>query len=149
MKHIFPNEIYIGYAICKKCNNREFIVSGQSQICNNCGGLIFVTEERSYVLNKDNIEDRKIDTFRKNKLIYPKEIIVGYAKCSNVLNGEEVVLKDIVICQECKEKMIIEDTIKYFYSNKTYECPICKYDRLYKTPYRSNRTRFLWNLSTM
>jgi hypothetical protein len=41
----FPDEIAIAYAVCgKECGNREFIVDGQSQVCQYCGKLMFRTE---------------------------------------------------------------------------------------------------------
>lgn len=36
MKSNFPDELYIAYAVCEQCNNKEFIISGQTQICNKC-----------------------------------------------------------------------------------------------------------------
>ena len=47
----FPNEIYIAYAVCgKECGVREFIVDGQTQVCQHCGNLMFRTEDKKYVL---------------------------------------------------------------------------------------------------
>ena len=49
----FPQEIYVAYAVCaKKCGNREFIVDGQSQVCQYCGGMMFRTEVKKYVLER-------------------------------------------------------------------------------------------------
>lgn len=116
MKHIFSEKIYIAYAICKDCNNKEFIVSGQTQFCNNCGELLFREDEMLYTLKKEKINNATKDIFMKDKILFPQEIIIGYANCSNVLNGEEVVVKDVVICQECKERMTIHEMTKYFLS---------------------------------
>jgi RNA polymerase subunit RPABC4/transcription elongation factor Spt4 len=47
----FPKEIYIAYAVCGKiCGNREFIVDGQTQVCEYCNKNMFRTEIRKYVL---------------------------------------------------------------------------------------------------
>jgi len=47
----FPQEIYIAYAVCgKKCGTREFIVDGQTTVCQQCGKLMFRTEVKKYVL---------------------------------------------------------------------------------------------------
>lgn len=47
----FPKELHISYAVCgKKCGNKEFIVDGQSQVCQYCGKLMFRTEVKKYVL---------------------------------------------------------------------------------------------------
>ena len=47
----FPKEIYVAYAVCgKDCGNREFIVDGQTQICEYCKKQMFRTEVRRYVL---------------------------------------------------------------------------------------------------
>lgn len=40
----FPEIIHIAYAVCgKDCGNREFIVDGQTQVCQRCGKLMFRT----------------------------------------------------------------------------------------------------------
>jgi hypothetical protein len=47
----FPNEIHIAFAVCgKKCSNKEFIVDGQSQVCQYCEKLMFRTEIKKYQL---------------------------------------------------------------------------------------------------
>ena len=117
MKHIFSKELHIAYAICKNCNNREFIVSGQTQFCNHCGELLFRENEMLYTLKREKTNNMIKDVFVKDKIIFPQEIIIGYANCSTTTNGEEVVVKDIVICQECKERMTIHEITKYFLSN--------------------------------
>lgn len=119
MKHIFSEELYIAYAICNNCNNKEFIVSGQTQFCNHCGELLFRENEKLYTLKREKINDMTKDVFAKDKMLFPKEIIVGYASCSNASDGEEVVVKDRVVCQECKERMTIHETTKYFLSNNS------------------------------
>jgi len=49
----FPQEIYVAYAVCAtECGNREFIVDGQSQVCQYCGGLMFRTEVKKYILER-------------------------------------------------------------------------------------------------
>ena len=46
----FPEEIPIAYAVCSKsCGNKEFIVDGQSQVCQYCGKLMFRTLVKEYV----------------------------------------------------------------------------------------------------
>lgn len=114
MEHIFSKKLQIAYAICRTCNNKEFIVSGQTQLCNHCGELLFRTDEKQYTLNQKKANITKKDKFIKNKLFFPQEIIIGYANCSDSANGEEVVIKDIVICQDCKERMNINGMVKYF-----------------------------------
>ena len=50
----FPKEIHIAYAVCgRECGNREFIVDGQTQVCEYCGKLMFRTEVRKYNLSKE------------------------------------------------------------------------------------------------
>lgn len=45
----FPKKISIAYAVCSKtCGNKEFIVDGQSQVCQYCGKLMFRTEVQEY-----------------------------------------------------------------------------------------------------
>lgn len=47
----FPEEIYIAYAVCaKEPGNREFIIDGQSQVCQYCGGIMFRTKVNKYVI---------------------------------------------------------------------------------------------------
>ncbi len=49
----FPNELHIAYAVCgKPCGNKEFIVDGQTQVCQYCGKLMFRTEVKKYVLKE-------------------------------------------------------------------------------------------------
>ena len=50
----FPKELYIAYAVCgKECGNREFIVDGQTQVCQHCGKLMFRTIVKKYILAKE------------------------------------------------------------------------------------------------
>ena len=50
----FPKEIYISYAVCgKDCGNKEFIVDGQSQVCQYCGKLMFRTEVNKFVVSEE------------------------------------------------------------------------------------------------
>lgn len=47
----FPKEINISYAVCgKKCGNSEFIVDGQTQVCEYCYKQMYRTEVRKYFL---------------------------------------------------------------------------------------------------
>lgn len=61
----FPKEIFIAYAVCgKQCGNSEFIVDGQTQICEYCKKQMFRTEVRKYILaekrdSKEMIEESK------------------------------------------------------------------------------------------
>lgn len=49
----FPDEIYIAYAVCgEKCGNTEFIVDGNTQICEYCGKNMFRTVVKKYKLVK-------------------------------------------------------------------------------------------------
>jgi len=50
---VFPEEIYVAYAVCsEKCGNTEFIVDSSSQVCQYCGKLMFRTVVKKYVLDK-------------------------------------------------------------------------------------------------
>lgn len=45
----FPKTIDIAYAVCSvSCGNKEFIVDGQSQVCQHCGKLMFRTVVQTY-----------------------------------------------------------------------------------------------------
>ena len=47
----FPEEIYIAYAVCgNSCGVRSFIVDGQTQVCQNCGKLMYRTYIKKYRL---------------------------------------------------------------------------------------------------
>jgi len=47
----FPETMPVAYAVCHpECGAREFIVDGSTQECQYCGGLMFRTEVREYVL---------------------------------------------------------------------------------------------------
>ena len=49
----FPKDVYIAYAVCGvKCGNMEFIVDGQTQVCEYCGKLMFRTEVKKYIFDK-------------------------------------------------------------------------------------------------
>jgi hypothetical protein len=51
----FPKEIYITLAVCgKQCGNQEFIVDGQTQVCQYCGKLMFRTEVKKYIIAEDD-----------------------------------------------------------------------------------------------
>jgi hypothetical protein len=52
----FPKTIHIAYAVCgKQCGNREFIVDGQTQVCEYCGKQMFRTEVKKYKLKGKQI----------------------------------------------------------------------------------------------
>lgn len=52
----FPQEIHVAYAVCSTaCGAREFIVDGQTQVCQHCGRLMFRTEVKKYVLAPDSV----------------------------------------------------------------------------------------------
>lgn len=45
----FPSELFVAYAVCSKaCGNAEYIVDGQSQVCQICGKLMFRTLVKEY-----------------------------------------------------------------------------------------------------
>ena len=47
----FPATIHIAYAVCgEQCGIREFIVDGQTQVCQYCGRLMFRTDVREYAI---------------------------------------------------------------------------------------------------
>ena len=48
----FPSTIVVAYAVCHpECGVHEFIVEGSTQECQGCGGLLFRTDDRNYVLD--------------------------------------------------------------------------------------------------
>ena len=50
----FPTKISIAYAVCaNECGNAEFIVDGQSQVCQYCGKLMFRTLVSEYKLTNE------------------------------------------------------------------------------------------------
>lgn len=52
---VFPEEIHIAYAVCnKECGIMEFIVDGGTQECQYCGGAMFRTDVKKYLLCKDS-----------------------------------------------------------------------------------------------
>jgi hypothetical protein len=64
----FPKKIAIAFAVCSKnCGSREFIVDGQTQVCQNCGRLMFRTEVRDYTLIKAKRDKTKPIQKRKKK----------------------------------------------------------------------------------
>lgn len=45
----FPDKLGIAYAVCAdSCGNAEFIVDGQTQVCQYCGKLMFRTLVEEY-----------------------------------------------------------------------------------------------------
>ena len=49
----FPATLPISFAVCHpECGASEFLVDGASQECEYCGGSLFRTETREYVLNE-------------------------------------------------------------------------------------------------
>ncbi len=45
----FPEKLGIAYAVCAdSCGNAEFIVDGQTQVCQYCGKLMFRTLVKEY-----------------------------------------------------------------------------------------------------
>ena len=131
----FPNEIAIAYAICNTdndCHNKEFIVDGQSQICNSCGELLFREKTRNYTLEEESNKKHF-----KDEIEFPDSIDIAYAICNNedCNYGEYVVIKDVVKCQYCENPMKLYGKKKYYLSYKTFICPICGYDKLFFEPY--------------
>ena len=48
----FPEEIHIAFAVCgKQCGNQEFIVDGQTQVCQRCGKLMYRTFVQKFVID--------------------------------------------------------------------------------------------------
>ena len=140
MKHTFPEDIQIAYAICENCDNREFIVSGQTQTCNNCGDLLFRTKERRYLLEdlkRITVQGKFID---KNKILFPQKATIAYAYCnsSECNYGEYVINKETVICQYCMKEMELRDEANYVLNHETFQCPICDYEGLYLLPYNED-----------
>lgn len=51
----FPEVLYIAYAVCgTECGAREFVVDGQTQVCQHCGKLMLRTEVKKYVLANED-----------------------------------------------------------------------------------------------
>ena len=51
----FPMEIMVTYAVCRKeCGASEFIVEGQTDVCEYCGYHMLHTVGRKYILSEDN-----------------------------------------------------------------------------------------------
>jgi hypothetical protein len=49
----FPKSIYIAYAVCHpECGVRDYIVDGSTQRCQHCGGDLFRTEVKEYILKE-------------------------------------------------------------------------------------------------
>jgi len=140
MKHTFSQELYIAYSICQNCNNNEFIVSGQTQICNDCRKHLFRTLERKYNSEKFKIETIEQNFIDKNKIIFPKTITIAYAYCNSIdcNYGEEVVDKEKVICQHCMNEMELRDKLTYILNYETFQCPICAYNGLYLPTFKEN-----------
>ena len=45
----FPSELPVAFAVCSRsCGNKEFIIDGQTQVCQRCGNLMYRTEVRTY-----------------------------------------------------------------------------------------------------
>ena len=105
----FLSEIYVAHAICNKCGNEEFIVDGQTQVCNNCRELIYRDEVKKYKKNNKKRKDKKV-----GKIIFPSKILIGIAKCNHCNYEEFVVVKDKILCQYCMNKMSIEKVEEYF-----------------------------------
>lgn len=60
--NIFPEKLWIAFAICtNKCQNKEFIVDGSSQVCKYCGDALFRIKSEGYKINdnKINLLDKK------------------------------------------------------------------------------------------
>lgn len=131
----FPEQIAIAYAYCdatNNCDNKQFIVDGQTQVCNKCNGTLFRDEVRNYTLKKSN-HKKSIQRI----IEFPESIEVSYAICNNQKchYGEYVVKKEFIKCQYCGNRMILRGTEKYYLSHATFICPICGYDKLFFEPY--------------
>jgi hypothetical protein len=115
MKNLFPKEIFVAYAVCKKCNNNEFIVDGQTQVCDNCGELMFRTLTRRYNLESITECKKQGKTDNKDKIIFPEEFDVAYAYCNaeDCNYKEYVVTKENVTCQYCRKQMKLENKETY------------------------------------
>lgn len=73
LKHEFSKELYIAYSFCEECGNKEFIVDGQTQFCNQCGGMLFRDEKRLYTLEKEENDIKKIQLYEKEKYLSHKK----------------------------------------------------------------------------
>jgi len=135
----FPKEIYIAYAVCKKdCGNREFIVDGDTQVCDICGCQMFRTEIAKYVLNDtrdiydqivqevrtqpikltypgDNVEINGIyPEVNPASVCFPKELHISYAVCVDDGHSSELIVEGSTdICEYCGSQMAIISTRKY------------------------------------
>ena len=142
MKVNFSKELYIAYAVCENCGNKEFIVSGQTQTCNKCKKHLFRTIERKYNLEEFKNETIQQDFVDKIKIAFPEKVTVAHAWCNtyDCSYREEVVDKEKVICQYCMKEMELEDKITYVLNHETFQCPICEYEGLYFPPWRPYET---------
>ena len=135
----FPKEICIAYAVCTKdCGNSEFIVDGDTQVCDICGCQMFRTEIFKYVLYDEEDTREKIvqkvrtqpitltypgDNVELNGIYpevdpdsvrFPKELNVSFAVCINDKQSNELIIEGSTdICEYCGSQMAIISTRKY------------------------------------
>lgn len=133
----FPKEIHIAYAVCGgKCGNKEFIVDGETQVCECCGNDMFRTEVEKYQLSqpKDNHCNISLKEFAAKDPIqlrddfhikdypevepssvkFPKEIFITFAVCSKECGVCEFIIDTQTdICEYCGNHMLHTAVRKY------------------------------------
>jgi hypothetical protein len=131
----FPQDITIAFAVCgKECGNKEFIVSGSTQVCESCGNQLFRTEEREYYLTNEEIPCAKnVNKDNDNKMqlkydlhladypdivpssvTFPDEIIIEYVICTSECGCSEFIIKNQSnICEYCGCNMHAMKSMKY------------------------------------
>ncbi|HBT64026.1 MAG TPA: hypothetical protein DEB10_05125 [Ruminococcaceae bacterium] len=133
----FPKEIYIAYAVCNiKCGNTEFIVDGQTQVCERCNSQLFRTDVKKYFLAKDQDEfssslqqiipgkPLKLTGFDDDSIIYPQvvsgsirfpcKILITYAVCRKDCGNAGLIVEGSTdICEYCGRHMLHTYIKKY------------------------------------
>ena len=125
----FPSEAYIAYAVCRKsCGNKEFIVDGETQICEHCGHNMFRTEEKRYVLaeNHEKMLNKPMQNFVSDEVVvvsdefhlndyptiapesikFPNELFITYVLCRKECGASGFIVEGQTdICEYCGHHM--------------------------------------------
>ena len=138
----FPNEIYVAYAVCNiRCGNAEFIVDGQTQVCECCHDQLFRTEVKKYFLaDKQDASNEskfwiasggpyKLTGFddkqeiypevASNSIKFPKNILITYAVCRKGCGNRGLIVEgNTDICEYCGHHMLHTYTRKHTLEKK-------------------------------
>lgn len=116
IEFVFPNEIFISYAVCRKeCGNEEFIIDGSSQICKKCGHMMFRTAVKKYIKTEENHKNAENKTA---KTAFPHNVdfyqtCVGVKKDYEIsLNNYPEVVDETVVFPDYVDVVIAECTDK-------------------------------------